>query len=47
MILFDRFISWLYTYRLFGARCPDYDANCPCCKAWDRHDFVVSACEPQ
>lgn len=34
----DRLLSWLYTWRMFGTRCPDYDAECHCCKAWREHD---------
>ncbi len=38
MKLFDRVLSWLYTYRLFGSRCPDYAEGCACCEAWNVHD---------
>ncbi len=23
-----------YTRQLFGPRCKEYDANCPCCRVW-------------
>jgi len=35
---FDRLISWVYIHRLYGERCPDYDADCHCCKAWKEYD---------
>ncbi len=38
MSLLDRLLSWLYTHRLYGSRCPDYDAECHCCAAWREHD---------
>lgn len=24
----------------WGERCPDYDANCPCCQMWAMHDRI-------
>ena len=36
----DQFISWLYTRRLYGPRCPDFEPTCHCCKAWKWHDEV-------
>ncbi len=38
----DRFISWLYTHRIFGSRCWIYDEECHCCKAWDFHDEMFA-----
>lgn len=43
MKLFDRFISWLYTYRLFGSRCRVYDRECACCEAWETHDMIFNS----
>lgn len=37
----DIILSWLYTRRLYGERCPDYDPNCHCCLAWRDHDELV------
>lgn len=39
---FDHLISWLYTRRLFGFRCPDYDKECACCAAWRFHDELFN-----
>ena len=25
----------------WGERCPDFDADCPCCKAWIRYDVLM------
>ena len=36
--LLDRWLSWLYTWRLFGSRCIDFDPHCHCCAAWASHD---------
>lgn len=36
--LLDHFISWLYTRKLFGPRCSDYEPGCACCEAWKFHD---------
>jgi hypothetical protein len=36
--MFDRFISWVYTRRIFGPRCADYEQGCPVCDAWNFHD---------
>ena len=40
---FDHFVSWLYTYRLYGPRCPDYADSCPGCIAWVNHDELFNA----
>lgn len=34
----DRLISWLYTRRIWGARCPDFDPDCYTCRRWAEHD---------
>lgn len=39
---FDIFVSWLYTRRLYGERCPDYDEHCHCCKAWQEHGELTA-----
>lgn len=45
----DRFISWLYIYRLWGSRCSDFDKDCPTCQHWKEHDecfnFDVWLCD--
>ena len=40
--ILDRLISWLYTLRIYGPRCPDYDEGCHCCKAWWEHDNLFN-----
>lgn len=39
---FDHFLSWLYTRRLYGQRCPDFAEHCPCCEAWQAHDEIFN-----
>ncbi len=36
--LLDRLTSWFYIRRIYGTRCPEYNAECPCCKMWREHD---------
>lgn len=38
MRLIDKIISYVYTRRIFGPRCPEYVECCPCCMAWRLHD---------
>ena len=38
----DRLLSWLYTWRFYGPRCPDFEADCPCCSAWKDHDWLFN-----
>jgi len=38
----NRFLSWLFTSRFYGPRCPDTDPDCPCCFAWRLHDFYFN-----
>ncbi len=26
---------------LYGARCPDYEKDCACCRAWDVYDNII------
>lgn len=26
--------------RNYGRRCPDYEKNCACCRAWDCYDYL-------
>lgn len=42
MHYFDHLLSWSYTKRIWGSRCPDYEPECPCCKAWRLHDEVFN-----
>lgn len=42
MNMLDHLLSWLYVRRIYGTRCPDYDADCYCCKAWREHDELFS-----
>lgn len=39
--MIDRFISWLYTRRIWGKRCNEYDPDCPSCEAWATHDWIM------
>lgn len=39
----DHFLSWLYTYRLWGPRCSDYEPTCACCEAWKVHDEIFNS----
>jgi hypothetical protein len=41
--LFDRLISWLYTRRIWGPRCSEYEPGCPCCERWRQHDDLFNA----
>ena len=36
----DRIISYVYTRRMFGARCEEKMEGCPCCNAWEFHDDI-------
>jgi len=38
--MIDRMISWLYTRRIFGPRCSDYEQECSVCAAWKLHDEI-------
>ena len=40
--MIDRFISWVYTRKMWGQRCIDYDPGCPCCEAWATHDWLMN-----
>lgn len=42
MRLFDKLLSWIYTYRIWGPRCPDFEPQCACCKAWAEHDEIFN-----
>jgi len=34
-------VSWVYTRMFAGPKCPDYDDECPTCKAWDNHNNLT------
>lgn len=38
----SRCISWLYTYRIWGSRCPDDQPGCHGCDAWAMHDWLFN-----
>ena len=42
MHVFDRWLSWLYTYRIAGPRCPDFEPQCACCQGWKYHDELFN-----
>ena len=29
----------------WGERCPDFEPDCPCCKAWAQYDHLLGATE--
>lgn len=37
-MMLDRIISWLYTRRIFGKRCPEFQEGCAVCEQWKLHD---------
>jgi hypothetical protein len=39
---FDHLLSWAYTRRIYGPRCPDYDKECYSCEAWHLHDELFN-----
>lgn len=38
----DHAISWIYSYRLWGPRCPDYEPTCVVCQRWRDHDEIFN-----
>lgn len=40
--LFDRLLSYVYTRRFYGPRCPEFEPLCGCCQAWELHDDCTS-----
>ena len=38
--MLDKLISWIYTRKLFGPRCPDTVEGCATCDAWLKHDDI-------
>lgn len=40
--MIDRFISWLYTRKLFGNRCYEFQEGCPVCEQWKLHDEMFA-----
>ena len=36
----ERCVAWMEEY--WGDRCPDFDKDCPCCKAWVAFDVVFT-----
>ena len=38
--MIDRFISWLYIWKIWGSRCSEFEPTCIICKEWARHDWV-------
>lgn len=38
----DRFISWIYTRRIWGVRCSVIDEECMCCQKWIEHDELFN-----
>lgn len=42
----DRLISWLYTRRIWGPRCPDFDPDCRVCRRWAEHDDMFTDNSP-
>jgi hypothetical protein len=42
MSMIDKFISWLYTRKIFGVRCSDFEDGCCVCSAWETHDELFN-----
>lgn len=42
----DHLVSYVYTHRLFGPRCPEVNPDCACCKAWILHDELFNHSKP-
>jgi hypothetical protein len=40
--MFDRVISWLYTRKIWGPRCSEFEPECPCCDRWKQHDELFN-----
>ena len=38
----DKFISWAYTYRIWGPRCSEIEPTCINCEKWDIHDELFN-----
>jgi len=34
----NHIISWLYTHRIWGPRCDEFEPACWVCNAWAKHD---------
>jgi hypothetical protein len=43
--MFDRFVSWLYTKRIWGPRCSHFHPDCAVCGAWKLHDELFGGTE--
>ena len=43
--MIDRLISWVYTRKMFGPRCSEYEPSCACCAAWKLHDELCEVKE--
>lgn len=43
---YDHLVSWHYTRRIYGTRCPDFEPECPCCRRWADHDWLFNDTEP-
>lgn len=41
-MMFDRFLSWFYIYKIWGPRCPDFEPGCLCCQRWKEHGEVFN-----
>ena len=40
--MIERFISWLYTRKIWGPRCGEYEPECICCQKWAIHDEIFN-----
>jgi hypothetical protein len=41
--MFDRFVSWFYTWRVWGPRCTEYEKDCLVCRQWREHDEIFNS----
>lgn len=42
----DHLVSYVYTRRLFGKRCEEYQKTCAVCDAWEFHDELFNHSKP-
>jgi hypothetical protein len=43
----QKFAHYLVTRWVWGPRCPEYVAGCPCCNHWEEHDWLFDNKPPK
>ena len=38
MSMFDKVLSWVYTRKIWGIKCDEFEPECCVCKAWRTHE---------